>query len=430
MTSTRLAVVVPAIPPEPPQLTLLDSALRPDKATDPSGQPLDAITPEQMATLPAELRQELEARAGDYWLKGVTYAPENHWPVELRDACDGSSIDLPPIPAPRGLTLTEAAGGSIKAEELEYQLTGKNANGETTSLAAVKITLSKEGSVKLAWTKDNETAQYNVYGRAKGSLKLIATVGPFNDDQAAEWLDDGSRAPGSPKPPTSNTTGGGGSYSNLAPVIAIPYGMLAEDYCSTFGFDARDFKGRAERLLENGKYKAVEKEFETGALAQAKGLPNNYLTKEGTATNLTPGAGAPSIERGLEILQAALSECGFGGRGMIHVQRQAAPNLLRTRRVGNLLLDMFDNIIVPGVGYTGTGPGGVEPKPGCSFIYASDMVAARVEDGCQVFTETFAEATDWSQGGEPNTIRMRAQKFAIAYFDAACCFCTEVELQK
>ena len=28
--------------------------------------------------------------------------------------------------------------------------------------------------------------------------------------------------------------------------------------------------------------------------------------------------------------------------------------------------------------------------------------------------------TDWSQNGEPNTIRLRAQKFAAAYADFGC----------
>jgi hypothetical protein len=434
MTSSRLPVNVPAIPPKPPQLTLMGAALRPDKTTDPqiSGS-LDAITSEQLATLPTDLRAELEARKGEAWTRGITYAPENHWAAELRDGCDGTSVDLPPLPAPLGLKVTEASGGTIKAEVVEYQVTAKNANGETTANAAVKITLSKEGSAKLAWEKVNETAEYKIYGRAAGVLKLLTTIGPFDDDEAAEWIDTGSLSPGSAKPPTSNTTGGSGSYGNLPIVTAIPYLVLVEDYCSTWGSEERDFKGRAERLLENATPKAVELEFATGVISRAKGYPNNYLSKEGLAENLTPGT-APSVDRGFEIMQQALADCGFGGQGMIHLQPQATPNLLYTETVGNLMLDRFKNIVVPGVGYTGTGPcteehpEGQAPQAGNVFIYATDLVAVRDEDEPTIFTETFAEATDWGQGGEPNTIRMRAQKFAVAYADFACAFCTEVKL--
>lgn len=434
MTSNRLPVNVPAIPPKPPVLSLLNSALRPDKTTDPSiSGSLEAITAEQLAALPAELRTELEARKGDAWVRGLTYAPENHWPAELRDMCDNTGVDLPSLPAPRGLTLIEEAGkGSVKAEANEYQLTAVNANGETTALAAAKITLSAEGAVKLRWQKVSEAegVTYNVYGRKAGALKLITSVGPFDVDEAAEFLDTGSKAPKTATPPTSNTTGGAGQYTNLPNVIAIPYMLETEDYCSTFGFEARDFKGRAERLLENAQHQAVEREFWTGALAQAKGLPNNYLTKTGTAEILT-ASGTPSVARGLQLLQDALQQCGFGGQGMIHTQAQTAPNFLGARRVGALLLDVFDNIIVPGVGYQGNiGPEGKEASSGNAWMFASDLVACRVEDEPTIFTETFSEATDWGQGGEPNTIRMRAQKAAIAYWDNACTFAVEVELAK
>jgi hypothetical protein len=97
-----------------------------------------------------------------------------------------------------------------------------------------------------------------------------------------------------------------------------------------------------------------------------------------------------------------------------------------------VLLDIFDNIIVPGVGYPGnTGPessGEVTAKAGNAFMYATDLVSCRVEDKPTIFAETFAEATDWGQGAEPNSIRMRARKFAVAYADMACVFCVEVEL--
>jgi hypothetical protein len=444
--ANRVPIVVPAIPPEPPVLSLLNSALRPDKTSDPSiGGSLEAITAEQLAALPDDLRLELEARKGEAWTRGIVYAPENHWEASLIDPCGGTSIDAPALFAPRGLALKAEAGkGTLAAETYEYQVTALNANGETVAKAAVKLVLGAEGAILLTWEKVNDAATYHVFrakaetkkplGLKSGAKALVVAAPVKETTLTVSYRDTGAATEEAGKEaPVSNTTGGTGVYTNLPNVEAYPYGIVAEDYCTTFGFDARDFKGRAERLLGNAQHKAIEKEFWTGAWAFANGYPNNYLAKHGTATNVTPEAGAPSAQRGLEILQESLQQCGFGGRGMIHTQAQTTPNFLKTRRVGAILLDGFDNIIVPGVGYPGTGPeseAGEPAKPGAgkSFMFASDLVSCRVEDEATVFAETFAEATDWGQGAEPNSIRMRARKFAVAYADMACCFAVEVTL--
>jgi hypothetical protein len=442
--ANRLPVVVPAIPPEPPQLSLLNSALRPDKTSDPALATLDTITPEQMAKLPDDVRLELEAQKGDAWTRGITYAPENHWETYLRDACDTTTDDRPALFAPRGLKLTEkAAEGTLAAEAHEFQVTAINANGETTALAAKSITLAAEGAVLLTWEKVSDTATYHVFQtkgatgkplRLKSGAKTLVVAAPVEETTlTVTYLATGTATEEAGKEkPATNTTGGTGAYTNLASVEAYPYVLQVEDFCTTLGFDARDFAGRAERLLQNGQHKAIEKEFWAGALATKENYPNKFLASEGLATNITPKTGTPSASRGLQLLQEALQECGFGGRGMIHTQAQTAPNFLQTRRVGALLLDIFDNIIVPGVGYPGTGPletgTALAPKAGNTFMYATDLVSCRVEDKPTIFADTFAESMDWGQGPEPNTIRMRARKFAVAYADMACVFCIEVEL--
>ena len=448
MTATnRLPVVIPAIPPKPPALSLLNSALRPDQTSDPGGDPLSAITPQQLAALPDDLRHELEIRKGGLWTRGLTYAPENHWAASVRDPCDLTSVDLPALPAPSGLTLTEKAGkGTIPAEELEYQVTAKDANGQTTALAAKKITLGAEGAVLLKWNKVSEATletgvTYLIYGRVKGKLLLLKEVGPFDVDQAAEWLDTGAETEkAGKKPPSENTTGGTGKYTNLPIVSYFPYLILVEDYCSTFGFEERDFKGRAERLLQNAQYQAIEKEFWSGALAKAKEWPNAWLTKKAetgwTPENLTPKE-VPSLNRGIEILQSALGTCGFGGVGMIHLSRETMLSLLTTTENDphfdvkeGKMFDRVGNLVVPGVGYNGAVGFEEEAAPsGTAWICATDLVSCRVEDDPTVVAEAFSEMTDWGQAGEPNTIRLRAQKFAAAYFDAACGpFWCQVEL--
>jgi hypothetical protein len=429
MTGSFMAVPVPAIPPQPPQLTLLDSAIVPKDVGDGA---VFQVADSQLAMLPSELRAELEARrlsgGQELWVRGFTYAPENHYPAEIRDRCDFTGVDLPALPAPLGLALTPSTtGGTLAAGTYQYQVTAVNANGETTALAAVTTTTTgTTGSVALTWDKVNETASYRIYGRVAGSMGLIGTAGPFDDNQAATYTDPGTPAPGAAVP-GSNTTGGIGTYTNLPINTVVPYLIVAEDWCSAFGFEERDFKGRASRLLENAKHQAIEREFWTGALAQAKGYPNRYLA-DANAQDLTPGAGPPSVARGMQILQDALQQNGFGGQGMIHVQAQTAPNLLGARRVGKLLLDIFDNIVVPGVGYPGTGPAGAIPAVGTAWMFATDLVMAREESEPTVFPDSFAEAMDWGQAGSPNTIRFRAMKHAAAYFDGAAQYAVRVTL--
>lgn len=327
-------VVVPAITPLPPDLSLMGSALRPDKAATAPGADVDAaglgVPPEQLGMLPAELRAELTARKGDDWVRGITWAPENRREAIVRDPCDETTV------IPRG--------------------------------------------------------------------------------------------------------------DNLPVRMAIPYVIYAEDACSAFGWEERDFQGRAKRLVENAKFKAVEAEFWSGTLAQAAGWPNDFLTNVETVTDLTPAGGPPSVLRGLQILQDALAECGFGGKGMIHVQRQTATNLLTVEpsdphflTTDNVMHDLFGNIIVPGVGYPGTGPEGKAPAAGSAWMYATDLVAVREEAEPTIFPDSFAQAMNWGQQTaeeaeeettEANTIRFGAQKFAIAYWDGACHLAVRVKLSE
>lgn len=414
--TARPYVIVPAIPPRPPQLSLLNSAVKPDDTTDPSSS---GPPSEQLANLPEDLRAELSSRRGPMWVRGFTYAPENHYAIENRDACDFTTVDIPALPAPTGLVATpHTTGGTLTAGVKSYQITAVNANGETTALAATTATTTgTTGSVTLTWPNEADAVTYNVYGRVGGSIGLLATVGPFDPDNLPTYLDTGAVSPGA-VPPSSNTTGGVGPYTNQATIAVIPHVMVANDFCSSFGFEERDFKGRALRLLENATPQALEREFWSGALAQAKGYPNRYLT-DGNLVDLTPGAGAPSVARGQQILQDYLASTGFGGQGMIHCQPQTAPSLLNARRVGGLLLDIFDNIIVPGVGYPGTASGIGTPSATTAVMIATDLVMVRTEQAGTVYPDSFQEALDRGQGGSPNRIDFRAEKFGCAYFDGA-----------
>jgi hypothetical protein len=220
------------------------------------------------------------------------------------------------------------------------------------------------------------------------------------------------------------------SPANETWVEVDPFAITTKFTCSPFGFEALDYVGRARRQNDAATPAAIELEFCDGAIAQASGAPNNYLSKAGMATDLTPvaGTGVPPFE-GLGILQDALRK-GFGGKGMIHVVPAAAPNLINVRRVGKFLLDAFDNIVIPGVGYTGLGPIGNAhhtPPAGTSWMYGTDLVMTRIQAEPVVYGDSFAENFDWGQNGNPNTITFRAQRLAMAYFDGYRQFAVLVE---
>jgi hypothetical protein len=219
----------------------------------------------------------------------------------------------------------------------------------------------------------------------------------------------------------------------------LPIWHFVQYTASSFGFETIEYIQWAKDWLEAAIFASIEYEFWTGTRAQAiTNCPNNYLTNitthGATTGNITPGATtasngtAQTIASGLALLQGALRQAGLGGQGMIHCQPQVTPNLLSSRRQGKLLLDQFDNFIVPGAGYPGTGPGGTTPAAGTSWMYATDLVATRIQKVGRVFPSTMAEALDHTQSATTNEITFRAGKMAAATFDGFAQFACLVNL--
>jgi hypothetical protein len=392
-----------------------------------------------VATLPESV---FPATSSDSrWTGGFEYAPENQYAAQLADPC-GQKIDLPGLPAPvlTGANSDCGAAG-LSSASYDYVVTAVNANGQSLPSNEITVVVTS-GSALLDWTQyaPAAAASYNVFGRTVGAISTLRFLANTTD---LTYCDDGSATPGSGAPPTSNTSGGPGNYGNLPMVGFIPFLIQVEDECSTFGWQERDFTGRALRLLDNATPNAIEREFWTGAFAQntltgpmyqsdGPGL-NGFLQQSATmadggtgilAQDLTPGAGPPSITRGVQILEDYLANSGFGGQGMIHVAPETSPNLLGARRVGSLLLSIMDNIIVPGSGYPtsgATGPAGnadITPGAGYQWIFASDLVSIRLDEP-MVWPTTMAEATDRGTFGSPNTTRIRAQRYAAVTTDWA-----------
>lgn len=485
----QFAPVASPPPPKPPQLSIVASALMPDVATDTLGPAADTLLAsagwdagkadkarqwhrppgdvfyreaiERRNALIAsvgvmselEMQQEEQApgltptslpasifpatSAEPRWTGGFAYAPENQQAAVLADPC-GQTIDLPAVAPPVVAAAPSNAGGTLThaASPYDYVVTAVNANGESLPSTAVTPTIAAgtTGSVVLTWPAISTASSYRVYGRASGSVGLLATV------TNPTYTDTGAASPGA-APPGADTTAGPGNYTNLPLVKHVPFLIQVEDECSTWGWEERDFVGRALRLLDNATPNAIERELWLGAFAQntltgPMAGSNAFFTQSATAANggsgvaavdlspgVTTGTGA-SVARGIQILEDYLANTGFGGQGMLHVAPETSPNLLGARRVGSLLLSVMDNIIVPGSGYPtsgATGPIGnahATAPAGMAWMYATDLVSVRLDD--PFFTpRTMAEATDRGSFGAPNTVRIRAQRFAAATWDQA-----------
>jgi len=334
------------------------------------------VYPLQRPTVPAppvlsllKSANQPEDETGGRWVGGFAWEPESRAAAVSRDSCDYSTPDRPALPTPvfAGTNLVAGTSGTLGAATYSYAVTFVNAEGHTAASATATVAVPAGGNGSVAVTvafpvgSSGEGVTMTVYGRVGGALGLIASgvvpTGSEGSGYSATFTDTGAATPGA-APPVTNTSGGPGTYTPPGIQTYYPLMAMAEDRCSTWGFSIHDFKGRATRLLENGMAKAIGREFSSGLMAQALGYPNNYL-QNGSDPNfvdVTPGS-VPSITRGIQILEDYLASTGFGGQGMIHVMPQTAPNLLGARRVGDLLLTVLDNIIVPDAGYDGNGPG-------------------------------------------------------------------------
>lgn len=196
--------------------------------------------------------------------------------------------------------------------------------------------------------------------------------------------------------PCSNAGFGSALPNNLGPVTARPFGIWSADECSSFGFGARDWEGRALRQLEASTPWEVEREFWHGNLAGAVGTEesgNRFLADAAHVTDITPGSGAVSVVNGIACLEQALGDTGYGGQGMIHVSRKvliqaSADRLLH--RTGNVLLTDVDTVVVPGTGYTGSGPA-LAPPLNLVATPGTD-VAATLPDGSYQYVVTAINA--------------------------------------
>jgi hypothetical protein len=197
--------------------------------------------------------------------------------------------------------------------------------------------------------------------------------------------------------------------ANEGNVEADPFLVWAGDKCSTIGFEARDYEGRARRLLEATQSARVAHEFWTGDLAASASLDNTPLAD---ATSDTVTTGEVSVRND-------------GRRGMIHVTPQVLTHAYSWDLItpqGQLWTTALGTIVVADAGYPGTGPNG-ESAADTQWAYATSMAQVRLSQ-IVVTPETFNEAVDRSV----NTVEYRVGRLALVQWDQCCHFAAEVDI--
>lgn len=188
--------------------------------------------------------------------------------------------------------------------------------------------------------------------------------------------------------------------------------------CSTASTTEELLGEQARAFLEVDRHRQLERRFWDSFLAVADG-----------PTILSPDPASSPLAYALAALQEALlsgttDSPGGCGRGMIHATATVASiwygaNLLR--REGGLLLDIFDNVIVPGAGYTGSSPADpseIDDTGETSWAYATGPIDTRLGQ-LRVLTGVDQESND---------VTARAQQAAIAYGDPCCRYAVNVNL--
>lgn len=226
-----------------------------------------------------------------------------------------------------------------------------------------------------------------------------------------------------------DTGSGGGVADGPNPEDRVPYVYYrpwmarVTDECSVVSADVGDYQARVRRLFTAAESRIIETELWDGAVAQAAGFPNRHLNAA-TADDL----GTHGLAYALAELQEYLANT-LDSRGMIHATPRTVSLWLAAtliRREGNLLLDAFDNIVVPGQGYDGSGPGDVAPPASGDrhWAYATSMVTVIREPAIEVDPPSMSEATTRSS----NLVQFTAQRIVAAYWEGCSHAGVEVNL--
>lgn len=157
--------------------------------------------------------------------------------------------------------------------------------------------------------------------------------------------------------------------------------VWAMDSCSSFGFNARDWEGRARRQLAATESFQLANELWTGreTLQPTPDLENRFLAMPGTESDQVT-AGPTAIVAALGCVEAALASHLQGQPGMIHVTPQVlihAAAAYAIERQGNVWVTPMGNVVVADAGYDGSAPGGASAGSS-QWIYGTATIQVRL----------------------------------------------------
>lgn len=214
------------------------------------------------------------------------------------------------------------------------------------------------------------------------------------------------------EPPSSDpsivTTAGNEGTLNANPVTqtADPVLLYATDQCSTFGWQARDYEGRARRQLNATQSFSLAQEFQLGALRDADGL-GNWALKDAQLIDPSPAA----VSNAIAELEGAIAWTLKGRRAMIHVTPQVFALMH-----GNYLLEHEGQKWVTAQGSIVVSDAGYAPESGGVYAYATPLV--RVALGDVIITPgTLPEARAQATDRETNLTTILAQRLALIQVD-------------
>jgi len=242
-----------------------------------------------------------------------------------------------------------------------------------------------------------------------------ASLGAGLEDGGAWW--DGCLSGGDVTVPGTDKTDG---PTCLADVDYLPWYVVEAQARPATSFGPDEYQAIATRRLVANESIKAEAEFWSGTVAQASGSGNNYLQIAGT-----PVLGTGSIASALAAAQQYLADT-IPGRGMIHA-RPYVVSLWRSAHMveqsGNLLLDVFGNIIVAGQGYDGNAPTGTATDPFVlEAIYATGLV--QYLSGPVENVGSYQEDLD----RDTNLVTVRAERLTATFHDEQAQACVLVDL--
>lgn len=217
-------------------------------------------------------------------------------------------------------------------------------------------------------------------------------------------------------------------------VVGQPKLVWAGDICSTFGWSARDYVGRATRALLASESNILAREFWTGTLAKAEHWDTNGVAWLASPSAIDVSNNTPQTpSTALNLLEQGISDTSNGQLGMIYCTRQLGSALSELgntfRNVNGQIVTYMGTVICPDSGFHGTSPSGAAPTSGNQWAYATLLPHVR-RSAITVVPDTFEEAIDRGgiNTGLQNSLAFRAYRYMDATFPPCTLIACNVNL--